>query len=200
MTQANRRRILHQKLAPSFSMTDEDYMRLAIAAGRRTAGATGTNPAVGCVIVNAGAVVAVAATAQGGRPHAETLALDMAADRAAGATVYVTLEPCSHHGRTPPCADALLSAGVGRVVTAIDDPDPRVSGAGHARLRKAGIAVTEGVLADEVRHELAGYLSRHLNNRPQVILKLAVSADGKITAERGKPTRITGPEVKAGCI
>jgi diaminohydroxyphosphoribosylaminopyrimidine deaminase/5-amino-6-(5-phosphoribosylamino)uracil reductase len=197
MTQANRRRILHQKLAPSFSMTDEDYMRLAIAAGRRTAGATGTNPAVGCVIVNAGAVVAVAATAQGGRPHAETLALDMAADRAAGATVYVTLEPCSHHGRTPPCADALLSAGVGRVVTAIDDPDPRVSGAGHARLRKAGIAVTEGVLADEVRHELAGYLSRHLNNRPQVILKLAVSADDKITAERGKPTRITGPEVKA---
>jgi diaminohydroxyphosphoribosylaminopyrimidine deaminase/5-amino-6-(5-phosphoribosylamino)uracil reductase len=149
------------------------------------------------VIVNAGAVVAVAATAQGGRPHAETLALDMAGARAAGATVYVTLEPCSHHGRTPPCADALLSAGVGRVVTAIDDPDPRVSGAGHARLRKAGIAVTEGVLADEVRDELAGYLSRHLNNRPQVILKLAVSADDKITAERGKPTRITGPEVKA---
>jgi diaminohydroxyphosphoribosylaminopyrimidine deaminase/5-amino-6-(5-phosphoribosylamino)uracil reductase len=178
-------------------MTDEDYMRLAIAAGQRTKGATGSNPAVGCVIVKAGAVVAVASTAEGGRPHAETQALDMAGDAAKGATAYVTLEPCSHHGRTPPCADALISAGIGRVVTAIDDPDPRVSGAGHAALREAGIEVTEGVLADQVRDQLAGYLSRHLNNRPQVILKLAVSADGKIAAERGKPTRITGPEVKA---
>jgi diaminohydroxyphosphoribosylaminopyrimidine deaminase/5-amino-6-(5-phosphoribosylamino)uracil reductase len=149
------------------------------------------------VIVNAGAVVAVAATAQGGRPHAETLALDMAADRAAGATVYVTLEPCSHHGRTPPCADALISAGVGRVVTAIDDPDPRVSGAGHARLRKQASPSPKACLLMRFATSWQGYLSRHLNNRPQVILKLAVSADGKITAERGKPTRITGPEVKA---
>ena len=178
-------------------MTDEDYMRLAIAAGQRTRGATGSNPAVGCVIVNRGTVVAVSPTAEGGRPHAETQALDMAGDAAKGATAYVTLEPCSHHGRTPPCADALISSGIGRVVTAIVDPDPRVSGAGHARLRQAGVEVTEGVLANQVRDQLAGYLSRHLNNRPQVILKLAVSSDGKITAERGKPTRITGPEVKA---
>lgn len=178
-------------------MDDEAYMRRAIAAGRRTRGATAENPAVGCVIVKEGAVVAVAATGEGGRPHAETIALDMAGDAARGATAYVTLEPCSHHGRTPPCADAMVAAGLARVVTGIEDPDPRVSGAGHARMREAGIEVREGVLADEVRQELRGYLMRRVNARAYVTLKLAVSADGKIAERPGQPTAITGPEVKA---
>jgi diaminohydroxyphosphoribosylaminopyrimidine deaminase/5-amino-6-(5-phosphoribosylamino)uracil reductase len=178
-------------------MNDEDYMRRAIAAGRRTRGATAENPAVGCVIVKDGAIVAVAATGEGGRPHAETIAMEMAGDAARGATAYVTLEPCSHHGRTPPCADALVAAGVARVVTALEDPDPRVSGQGHARLREAGVEVTEGVLAQAVRHELRGYLMRRCNNRSYVTLKLAVSSDGKIAEKAGQPTSITGPEVKA---
>lgn len=178
-------------------MHDEDYMRRAIAAGRRTRGATAENPAVGCVIVKDGSIVAVAATGEGGRPHAETMAIEMAGGAARGATAYVTLEPCSHHGRTPPCADALVSAGIARVVTGIEDPDPRVSGAGHARLREAGIDVREGMLADEVRHELRGYLMRRVSKRAYVTLKLAVSADGKIAERPGQPTAITGPEVKA---
>jgi diaminohydroxyphosphoribosylaminopyrimidine deaminase / 5-amino-6-(5-phosphoribosylamino)uracil reductase len=178
-------------------MDDEDYMRRAIAAGRRTRGATAENPAVGCVIVRDGAIVAVAATGEGGRPHAETIAIEMAGKTARGGTAYVTLEPCSHHGRTPPCADALVSAGIVRVVTGIEDPDPRVSGAGHARLRAAGIEVQEGVLAEEVRHELRGYLMRRIGKRAYVTLKLAVSADGKIAETPGRPTAITGPEVKS---
>ena len=177
-------------------MDDEDYMRRAIAAGRRTRGATAENPAVGCVIVKDGAIIAVAATAEGGRPHAEAVALEMAGEAARGATVYVTLEPCSHHGRTPPCADALIAAGVARVATGLEDPDPRVSGQGNARLRVAGIEVVEGVLADEVRHELRGYLMRRGSNRSYVTLKLAVSADGKIAEKAGQPTPITGPEVR----
>jgi diaminohydroxyphosphoribosylaminopyrimidine deaminase/5-amino-6-(5-phosphoribosylamino)uracil reductase len=178
-------------------MQDADYMRRAIAAGRRTRGATGDNPAVGCVIVRDGRVVAVTCTATGGRPHAETLALEMAGERARGATVYVTLEPCSHHGRTPPCADALIAAGVARVVTGIKDPDDRVSGSGHERIRQAGIEVVTGLLANEVRHELRGYLMRRINNRAYVTLKLAVSADGKIAAKAGQPTAVTGPEVRS---
>ena len=178
-------------------MTDEEYMRRAIGAGRRTRGATAENPAVGCVIVKDGAIVAVAATGRGGRPHAEATALSMAGERARGATVYVTLEPCSHHGRTPPCADALIGAGVARVVTGLVDPDPRVSGSGHMRLRNAGIEVSEGILASEVRQELRGYLTRRSSNRAYVTLKLAVSADGKIARQAGSPTAITGPEVKA---
>ena len=178
-------------------MDDEDYMRRAIAAGRRTRGATAENPAVGCVIIKDGAIVAVAATGEGGRPHAETMAIEMAANAARGATAYVTLEPCSHHGRTPPCADAMVSAGIARVVTGIEDPDPRVSGAGHARLREAGIEVRESVLADEVRHELRGYLMRRVSKRAYVTLKLAVSADGKIAERPGQPTAITGPEVRS---
>ena len=178
-------------------MNDEDYMRRAIAAGRRTRGATAENPAVGCVIVKDGAIVAAAATGEGGRPHAENLALEMAGSAARGATAYVTLEPCSHHGRTPPCADALVAAGVARVVTGLEDPDPRVSGQGHARLREAGVEVAEGVLADLIRHELRGYLMRNSSNRAYVTLKLAVSTDGKIAQKPGQPTPITGPEVKA---
>lgn len=178
-------------------MNDEDFMLRAIHAGRRTRGATGANPAVGCVIVKEGDILAAAATAEGGRPHAETIALGMAAEAARGATAYITLEPCCHHGRTPPCADALIEAGITRVVTGEEDPDPRVSGGGHGRLREAGIEVVEHVLRDEVRHELRGFLSRFDNKRAYVTLKLAISADGKIAERPGQPTAITGPEVKA---
>ncbi len=173
-------------------MTDETYMHRAIAAGRRRLGSTGENPSVGCVIVSGGDIVAVASTASGGRPHAETQALAMAAGKARGATVFVTLEPCCHHGRTPPCADALIKAGVSRVVTALDDPDPRVSGGGHRALLDAGIEVTQGVLVDQASWELRAFLNRHVKKRPYVTLKLAVSADGKIAAKPGEATAITG--------
>lgn len=175
--------------------SDKRWMEQALRLGRRTLGATGSNPAVGCVIVRDG-LVGAGWTAEGGRPHAETVALAMAGERARGATAYVTLEPCSHHGRTPPCAGALIEAGIARVVTAIDDPDPRVSGRGRAALAAAGIAVETGVLADEARLDLAGYLSRHLRKRPHVTLKLAVSRDGKIAAKAGAPTAITGPAAR----
>ncbi len=159
-------------------------------------GATGANPAVGCVIVadagSGGRLVGAGWTAVGGRPHAETAALAMAGDAARDATAYVTLEPCSHHGRTAPCAEALIAAGVARVVTGIEDPDPRVSGRGHAALRSAGVVVDTGVLAERTRRDLAGYLSRILNKRPHVVLKLAVSSDGKIAERPGVPTAITG--------
>ncbi|WP_108883361.1 bifunctional diaminohydroxyphosphoribosylaminopyrimidine deaminase/5-amino-6-(5-phosphoribosylamino)uracil reductase RibD [Anderseniella sp. Alg231-50] len=173
-------------------MSDEIYMRQAVAAGRRQRGSTGENPSVGCVIVSDGATVAVASTAPGGRPHAETQALAMAGEAARGATAFVTLEPCCHHGRTPPCVDALIEAGIARVVTALDDPDPRVSGGGHNALLDAGIDVTQGVLADQVNWELRAFLKRHIEKRAYVTLKLAVSADGKIAAKPGEPTAITG--------
>lgn len=167
-------------------------MAHALRIGRRTLGATGANPAVGCVIVNDGVLVGAGWTGEGGRPHAETRALGMAGRAASGATAYVTLEPCSHHGSTPPCAGALIEAGLARVVTALKDPDPRVLGRGHAALREAGIVVETGVLADGARRDLAGYLSRNIGQRPHVTLKLAVSEDGMIAAKPGAPTAITG--------
>jgi diaminohydroxyphosphoribosylaminopyrimidine deaminase/5-amino-6-(5-phosphoribosylamino)uracil reductase len=173
-------------------MNDEAHMRRSIAVAGRMVGATEENPAVGCVIVKDGHIIAAAATAEGGRPHAEPSALAMAGEAATGATVYVTLEPCCHHGRTPPCVDTLIKAGVARVVTACEDPDPRVSGAGHAKLRNAGIEVVEGVLRDEVQWQLRGFLSRIQNKRAYVTLKLAVSTDGKIAAKPGEETAITG--------
>ncbi len=173
-------------------MNDETYMRRAIAAGRRCRGSTAENPSVGCVIVSDGEIVAVASTAPGGRPHAETQALAMAGEATRGATAFVTLEPCCHHGRTPPCAAALIDAGIARVVTALEDPDPRVSGGGHKALMDAGIEVTQGMLADEAKWELCAFLKRHMNKRAYVTLKLAVSADGKIAAKPGEPTAITG--------
>ncbi len=178
-------------------MNDETYMRLAIAAGKRRRGSTGENPSVGCVIVSGGDVVAVASTAPGGRPHAETQALAMAGEVARGATAFVTLEPCCHHGRTPPCADALINAGIARVVTALEDPDPRVSGGGHKALMDAGIEVTQGILSDQAKWELRAFLKRHINKRPYVTLKLAVSADGKIAAKPGEPTAITGEAARS---
>ena len=172
-------------------------MDYALRLGRRAIGTTAENPPVGCVVVRDGRVLGVGWTQPGGRPHAETEALKMAADAARGAIAYVTLEPCAHHGRTGPCAEALVMAGVTRVVIAIEDPDPRVSGRGIAILRAAGVAVEVGVGAEEARHDLAGFLTRIAKNRPYVTLKIGVSADGKIAAGPRQRTTITGPEVKA---
>ncbi|WP_117194118.1 bifunctional diaminohydroxyphosphoribosylaminopyrimidine deaminase/5-amino-6-(5-phosphoribosylamino)uracil reductase RibD [Rhizobium terrae] len=175
---------------------DRRFMARALELSRRHTGLTLTNPSVGCVIVKDGEVVGEAVTASGGRPHAETQALDMAGEKARGATVYVTLEPCSHYGRTPPCANALVEAGVARVVMCLTDPDPRVSGRGIAILRDAGIAVETGLMEEEGRRALAGYLTRQTKGRPHVTLKLAVSADSML-GRRGEEVAITGPEVKA---
>ncbi|OWV62398.1 bifunctional diaminohydroxyphosphoribosylaminopyrimidine deaminase/5-amino-6-(5-phosphoribosylamino)uracil reductase [Rhizobium sp. N122] len=176
---------------------DESFMAAAIRLSRRHLGRTATNPSVGCLIVSDGVVVGQAVTAVGGRPHAEPQALAEAGARARGATAYVTLEPCSHHGKTPPCAEALIAYGVARVVISVTDPDPRVSGRGIALLRDAGIEVDSGVLEAEGRRSLAGYLTRQTKNRPYVTLKLAVSADGMIGRAGEGQVAITGPKARA---
>ena len=176
---------------------DARWMRAALALAGRGLGRVWPNPAVGCVLVADGRVVGRARTADGGRPHAETIALAQAGGSARGATAYVTLEPCAHYGRTPPCADALIAAGVGRVVTALRDPDPRVDGGGVARLRAAGIAVTEDVCRDEARALQAGFLSRVLRGRPTVTLKLAATLDGRIATASGESRWITGLAARA---
>ncbi|MBP2446521.1 bifunctional diaminohydroxyphosphoribosylaminopyrimidine deaminase/5-amino-6-(5-phosphoribosylamino)uracil reductase RibD [Rhizobium leguminosarum] len=176
---------------------DESFMAAAIRLSRRHLGRTATNPSVGCLIVRDGVVVGRAVTAVGGRPHAEPQALAEAGALARGATAYVTLEPCSHHGKTPPCAEALIAYGVARVVISVTDPDPRVSGRGIGMLREAGIEVDAGVLEAEGRRSLAGYLTRQTKNRPYVTLKLAVSADGMIGREGKGQVAITGPQARA---
>ena len=157
---------------PRRDETDRRFMAAAIRLSRRHVGLTATNPAVGTLIVDESAgtptIVGRGVTAIGGRPHAETEALAEAGDRARGATAYVTLEPCAHHGRTPPCAEALVAAGISRVVGAASDPDPRVSGRGYALLRAAGIEVVERVLSAEAADQMAGYLVRSLKKRPEV--------------------------------
>jgi diaminohydroxyphosphoribosylaminopyrimidine deaminase / 5-amino-6-(5-phosphoribosylamino)uracil reductase len=175
---------------------DLRWMGYALRLGRRALGTTAENPPVGCVIVRADRLVGAGWTQPGGRPHAETEALKMAGEAASGATAYVTLEPCAHHGRTGPCAEALVKAGISRVVTAIEDPDPRVSGGGHAILKAAGVTVESGLCAEEARRDLAGFLTRITKKRPYVTLKIGVSADGKIAAGPGLQTAITGAEVK----
>ena len=177
-------------LAPSAD--DLSHMRGALALARRGLGVCWPNPSVGCVIVRGGRVVGRGTTAPGGRPHAEPVALDMAGEAAQGGTAYVTLEPCSHHGRTPPCADALIEAGVARVVIASRDVDPRVNGAGAARLRAAGIAVSEGVLREEADEINAGFFTRVRAGRPLVTLKLASTLDGRIATMSGESQWITG--------
>lgn len=167
-------------------------MAHALRLGARGLGRTWPNPAVGCVIVKAGRVVGRGWTCPGGRPHAEPVALAQAGAAALGATAYVTLEPCSHHGRTPPCAEALIAAGLARVVTATGDPDPRVSGRGHAMLREAGIAVTERVLEAEARTAHAGFQKRVTEGLPFVTLKLAATLDGRIATASGESRWITG--------
>jgi diaminohydroxyphosphoribosylaminopyrimidine deaminase/5-amino-6-(5-phosphoribosylamino)uracil reductase len=176
---------------------DHILMTLAARLGLRALGTTGENPPVGCVIVKDGAIVGLGWTQAGGRPHAETEALGMAGEKARGATAYVTLEPCAHHGRTPPCAEALIQAGVARVVTAFVDPDPRVSGEGFAMLQRAGIDMVAGIGVTAAHAALAGFLTRIVKKRPYVTLKLALSADVKIAETAGRRTEITGAEVKA---
>ena len=178
-------------------MTDDTaHMAHALRLAARGLGQVWPNPAVGCVIVQAGRVVGRGQTQPGGRPHAETVALAAAGRAARGATAYVTLEPCAHHGVTPPCAGALVAAGVARVVSALTDPDPRVAGRGHAMLRAAGIAVTEGVGAAEAAWINAGFLARVTQGRPFVTLKLALSLDGRIANGAGASRWITGGEAR----
>ncbi|MBU3000488.1 bifunctional diaminohydroxyphosphoribosylaminopyrimidine deaminase/5-amino-6-(5-phosphoribosylamino)uracil reductase RibD [Roseovarius nubinhibens] len=171
-------------------------MREALRLGRSAMGSAWPNPAVGCVIVAGDQIVGRGATAPGGRPHAEPQALAEAGAAARGATAYVTLEPCAHHGKTPPCAEALIKAGVARVVVAVGDSDPRVSGRGIEMLRKAGIEVVQGVLEDEARTDLAGFFLRIEEGRPWVTLKLASSFDGRIATASGHSQWITGPEAR----
>ena len=171
-------------------------MAHALRLAARGLGNVWPNPAVGCVIVKDGVIVGRGWTQPGGRPHAEVRALQQAGPLAEGATAYVTLEPCAHHGHTPPCAEALIAAKVARVVTALTDPDPRVSGKGHAMLRAAGIAVTEGVLTPEATHLNAGFLKRVTQGLPFVTLKLAASLDGRTATATGESRWITGPEAR----
>lgn len=175
---------------------DRRHMRHALGLGARGLGNTWPNPAVGCVIVQGSRIVGRGWTQPGGRPHAETMALAQAGAAARGATAYVTLEPCAHHGKTPPCAEALIAAGVARVVSALHDPDPRVAGQGHALLRRAGIAVTEGVEAEAARVAHAGFLRRVTEGLPALTLKLATTLDGRIATASGESRWITGPEAR----
>ncbi|MDD9739264.1 MAG: bifunctional diaminohydroxyphosphoribosylaminopyrimidine deaminase/5-amino-6-(5-phosphoribosylamino)uracil reductase RibD [Marinovum algicola] len=176
-------------------MRDEDrrHMAHALVLGRRGQGRCWPNPAVGCVIVRDGRVVGRGWTQPGGRPHAETQALARAGAAARGATAYVTLEPCAHHGQTPPCAEALIAAGVARVVVAVEDDDSRVAGRGLAMLRAAGIAVETGVLAQEAARDHAGFFLKTGAGRPFVTLKLATTLDGRIATATGESQWITGP-------
>lgn len=176
-------------------------MQGALALARRGLGRVAPNPAVGCILVRDGRVLGRGWTQPGGRPHAETEAIRraQAADStgAHGATCYVTLEPCAHHGKTPPCVDALIEAGVARVVAALEDPDPRVAGAGLARLREAGIAVDTGVAADAAAELNAGYLLMRRQDRPLVTLKAATTLDGRIATHGGESQWITGEAARA---
>jgi len=176
---------------PGARHIDIRWMRMALAVGRRGLGAVWPNPAVGCVIVNQGCVVGRCWTQPGGRPHAETEALRRAGQAACGATAYVSLEPCCHWGRTPPCADALINAEVRQVVVAVEDPDPRVAGNGIARLRAAGLVVDIGLGAEEATEINAGFLIRQRLGRPLVTLKLATSLDGRIATGSGESQWIT---------
>src|SRR6202790_4609916 len=176
---------------------DQRFMELALTLGRRGQGRTWPNPAVGAVVVKDGVILGRGWTQPGGRPHAEPVALQRAGGAARGATLYATLEPCSHVGKSPPCTEAIIAAGITRVVSAIEDPNPEVAGQGHARLRAAGIAVDIGLGAAEAARDHAGHFRRVRDRRPHVILKLAVSSDDKIAAAGHKPVAISGEAAKA---
>ena len=179
-------------------MNDVAYMLAALSYGRRGMGRTAPNPAVGALLVKDGRVVGRGFTQPGGRPHAEPVAIRAAGAAARGATLYVTLEPCSHFGKSPPCADAIIAAGVARVVSALEDPNPLVAGDGHARLRAAGIEVLSGICADEARRDHLGHILRVTQGRPMVTLKLAQTADGFAAGGRHDPRlMITGQAVNA---
>lgn len=181
----------------SDDIDDLQYMQRALALAERALYTTTPNPRVGCVIVKDDIVVGEGWHERAGEPHAEVHALRDAGDKARGATAYVTLEPCSHFGRTPPCCDALVRAGVTRVVAAMEDPNPSVAGQGFARLREAGIAVDVGVMSDEARALNEGFLSRVERNRPFVRLKVAASLDGKTALANGESKWITGEAARA---
>jgi len=177
-------------------MSDLSHMRHALALAERALGTTAPNPAVGCVIVKDERVVGRGWTQAGGRPHAEMMALAEAGEDARGATAYVTLEPCAHQGETPPCANALVQAGVARVVSAVEDPDPRVSGKGIAMLWDGGVQVVTGVLEKDAGALNAGFFLRVTKNRPLVTLKVAQSIDGKTATVSGQSKWITGPDAR----
>jgi diaminohydroxyphosphoribosylaminopyrimidine deaminase/5-amino-6-(5-phosphoribosylamino)uracil reductase len=187
---------LATELPAAAGALDERFMRAAVALGERHLGLTWPNPSVGALVVRDNGdgplIVAQGVTERGGRPHAERIALEAAGEAARGATLYVSLEPCSHHGRTPPCVDAILAAGAARVVTAIEDPDPRVRGRGHRFLREHGVAVTTGVLADEARRAHRGHILRATEGRPALTLKLARTADGYAARLSSARLLITG--------
>jgi diaminohydroxyphosphoribosylaminopyrimidine deaminase/5-amino-6-(5-phosphoribosylamino)uracil reductase len=178
-------------------MTDFSWMKLALEEGSKARIAAPPNPWVGCILVQDDKIVGRGCSAPAGGPHAETLALEQAGSKAKGATCYVTLEPCSHHGNTPPCAAALKKAGVRRIVIAIEDPDPRVAGQGIALLREAGIEVFVGCLREEAEKSLAPYLLQRRLRRPYCIAKAAISADGRIAASDGSSQWISTPEARA---
>lgn len=183
---------LPDSLLAVVNQTDLPHMQAALALARRGLGTTWPNPSVGCVIVRDGRVVGRGTTAPGGRPHAEPVALAMAGEQSKGATAYVTLESCCHWGRSPPCTDALISAGVARVVVAATDPDPRVNGQGLKKLREAGIAVETGLLEAEAQETLIGFNHHITLGRPMVTLKLASTLDGRIATKTGESQWITG--------
>lgn len=193
-------RILEDRLAETAreqQEADRRFMHLALTLGRRGLGRTWPNPAVGAVVVKDGVIVGRGWTQPGGRPHAEPEALKRADQSARGATLYVTLEPCSHVGKSPPCTDVVIASGIARVVAAIGDPNPEVAGQGFAKLRAAGIAVDVGLEATQAGRDHAGHLRRVRHGRPHVILKLAVSADDRIGGAGGKPVAITGEAARS---
>src|ERR1700743_1316906 len=193
-------RILEDQLAEKARMSkaaDQRFMQLALTLGRRGQGRSWPNPAVGAVVVKEGVIVGRGWTQAGGRPPAEPVALAQAGEAARGATLYVTLEPCSHVGKSPPCADAVIAAGISRVVSAIEGPNPEVAGQGHAKLGNAGIAVDVGLMAEEAARAHAGHFRRIRDHRPHVIAKLAVSTDDKIAGPGHKTVAITGDPATA---
>jgi len=186
------------KIAGQHSGTDQQFMQMALAMARRGLGTTAPNPSVGAIIVDdEGVLLGRGWTQPGGRPHAEVVALERAGNAAKGATLYVTLEPCSHQGKSPPCADAVIKAGIKRVVCALGDPDPRVAGQGFARLRAAGLEVVENVLRDDAYWLTLGHILKVTAKRPFVQLKLATDAEGLIASGDGAPVWVTGDEARA---
>lgn len=183
--------------AGRFSGEDRAHMAAALALAERGLGEVWPNPSVGCVIVRDGHVVGRGRTGKGGRPHGETEALRQAGERAKGGVAYITLEPCNHHGKTPPCTEALMAAGIARAVVACEDPDPRVLGSGIARLRGAEIAVDVGLEAERARALNEGFFLRVLERRPLTTLKLATTLDGRIATRQGESRWITGEVARA---
>ena len=192
----SRRMAIEPGAGPPAAAGDLGAMRAALSLARRGLGSVWPNPAVGCVIVKDGRVVGRGWTQSGGRPHGETEALRRAGEAARGAAAYVSLEPCCHWGRTPPCVDALVAAGLRRVVVALEDPDPRVAGEGLRRLRAAGLEVEVGLCAEEAAEVNAGFLSRLRLGRPLVTLKFATSLDGHLATASGESQWISGPPAR----